>query len=705
MPLLRTSRVKLVWGLELALGLELYACAVLALHARGLRATPLLASPGLVIPALVIPPVFYMLVGLVSVRPRSLVRVMSAVGAMCGVHALLVAATGALFVIPDLVDYGAAVAFSLWGSPAVTMLQLTAAPLVLARLRPLLLTPRSAPRPEVRAAPPQRRAESPESVAPPPAASPAQREKAVVAPAAPPAQPAPIVTSPTAPPAPRESIVASPPAAPTARTPVAPRAAGLTPRAPAVIPSGASPVRIGDSARPGVRSEAPSGPVEPAPSAPARKAAPESAEPMVRVPFSRIADQLPVEMFVDGREGLSNTLRPGVSLLVPRRLLLPHLGEGLAPVKWEVVADQFPRDELMLTHDEIASRLPDGALLLPLDEVVPQIPAELLALSTPAADVYGIEEFPPPFQPHVPPSSETVAGDAAEAPELEAVEFEEPEPLSPQALPEFGRGTDVPVDRDRTAEARRLATLLVPLMNGLRIGERYGARTPLVTVVASTLSEEAVVGTAVRVAPFLTDARLSEPVTQATLMGLEAAIVLTPFGSPDTGALLVTAIASRASLAWLERLSRSAAGGPRIVQNGAHTLDGHREETALRVTVVPSSVRELAGSLTAFGPVAPTVVRDAGGSFRVCLFLPGSLEALPLAQFARDLCGALEKAEIGRVASVILRLGTHRLILRSVESASGPLTILVVGGPVARPGLARIELDRAATRLGAFGQG
>ena len=46
MPFPRASRVKLVWGLELALGLELYACAVLALHARGLRATPLLASPG-----------------------------------------------------------------------------------------------------------------------------------------------------------------------------------------------------------------------------------------------------------------------------------------------------------------------------------------------------------------------------------------------------------------------------------------------------------------------------------------------------------------------------------------------------------------------------------------------------------------------------------------------------------------------------------
>src|SRR4029450_12245026 len=139
MPFFKSSRAKLVWALELALGLELYACAVLALHARGLRATPVLASAGLVVPALVIPPVFYLLVGLVRVRPLCIWRGLIAAGAMCGVHAVLVMATGALFVIPDLVDYGAAVAFSLWGSPAVTMLQLTAAPLVLARLRPLIV--------------------------------------------------------------------------------------------------------------------------------------------------------------------------------------------------------------------------------------------------------------------------------------------------------------------------------------------------------------------------------------------------------------------------------------------------------------------------------------------------------------------------------------------------------------------------------------
>jgi hypothetical protein len=109
MPLPRGARARLLWALELALGLELYACAVLALHAHGLRATPLEASAALVLPALVIPPVFYLLVSLVSVRPLSLGSVIGSMASMCVLHALLVAATGALFMIPDLLDYGAAV--------------------------------------------------------------------------------------------------------------------------------------------------------------------------------------------------------------------------------------------------------------------------------------------------------------------------------------------------------------------------------------------------------------------------------------------------------------------------------------------------------------------------------------------------------------------------------------------------------------------
>jgi hypothetical protein len=736
--------VKLVWALELALGLELYACAVLALHARGLRAAPLLASPGLVVPALVIPPVFYVLVGLVSVRPLSVWRVLIATGAMCGVHAVLVMATGALFVIPDLVDYGAAVAFSLWGSPAVTMLQLTAAPLVLARLRPLIV----APRPGSRGAP-SRRVEAPGNAS----ASTAVRE-----PAAPAGTPSREISAP----APR-------PAAATARATTV-TAAPLTAKAPAVTasrPAPVVPVAASPTAAPPVTPLVISAEATPfatsapvvrvvataSPAAqPLRRALVDPAEPMVRVAFSRLADQLPVEMFARGRKGLSDMLRPGVSLFVPRGLLLPHLAEGVAPVKWNVVADQFPRDELVLTDAEIAERLPEGSLRLPLDEVLPQIPAELLVPSPPAkalgVEAHEVQEF------HVqelaalvlePAKPEVAEPDEAEPDEVETDEAEpdetgpdetepdegEPEtaeqevaeiepavrthvasapavaaPVAPApavAEPRLSREANgiAVYHHGRTAEARRIATLLAPVMNGLEIGERDDVGTPLVTAIAPTLSDDAVVATALRVVPWLSDPRLPEPVSQATLAASEATIVLTPFGSPGGDALLVVAVALRGSLARLERLSRSAAGEPlRAARNGAQAPEDPDPAQELRAAVVPPSMRELAGSLTAFGPVAPAVLRDSAGLFRVCLFGPGALEPAPLAQLARDLFGALEGTKIGPVTSMTLRLRTHRLVVRSLGSSAGQTTLLVVVGPMARPGLARIELDRAAKVIG-----
>ncbi len=771
----RSSRVRLVWGLELSLGLELYACAVLALHARGLRATPLEASPALVLPALVIPPVFYVLVGLVSLRPLSIRSVLSAAAAMCGLHALLVMATGALFMMPDLLNYGAAVAFALWGSPAVTLLQLTAAPLVFARLRPLL-SPRAAR--EARVVRAQGRPEAPailgaprplggptaDSAAATRAAIAQQREQAAAAQAQarPPASPAAIAASAIAPSAvPTSPIVLSPAPAGQALAPspstsvVVPPLAFVEPaveRAPAPRPS---PV-VGAAAPP---STVPT-PAESKPSATPPRRAIDWTEPMIRVPLVRIVDQLPVEMFARGREGLKDTLRPGVSLLVPRNLLLPHLGEGLAPVKWEVVADQFPVDELALTHEEIADRLPDGSLLLPLDEVVPQIPPALLALQTPPADLGEIEEFPAPFQPHAPAPPEATATDVEGTPEPDATEVEEtpepeavdetepeqepeteaepepefelervasaePEPLTtapelvtaaaelltrPEPVVELepaanAAPANVAAESGRSEQARRIATLLAPLLNGLEIGQRDGAGTTLVTVVAPTLSEDAVARTAARLVPFLADARLPEPVTQATLTAAEATVVLTPFESPDAGAILLTAVASRASLAWLERLSRTAVREAQLgTGNGKHTEPrsepGARIE--LRAANVPAAVRELAGSLTAFGPVSPTLLCDHAGALSACLFLPSSLDALPLARFARDLHLALEGAEVGRMVSVVLKLGAHRLVLRAMDGVSGSVTMLVGVGRIDRPGLARIELDRAATRLGAL---
>jgi hypothetical protein len=751
----RPSRVRLIWWLELGVGLELYVCAVLALHARGLRVTPLLAAPALIIPALVIPPVFYLLVGLVIVRPLTLSRVLTAAAAMCGIHALLVVATGGLYAILDLIDFAAAVAFTLWGSPVVTLLQLTAAPLAFARLRPLILAPRSTPLAAARAAQTPRGAEAPGSVTPrtlgaPPVEGPSFPDpRGPLAPST--GQHPPIAPMSTAAP----SVVPSVAPPPVTPAPLAAPPPVVSSPLPSLVkpspPTGGLAALDPSASRPGI----------------------DDVEATVRVPFDRIADQLPVEMFVRGREGLNATLGPGVSLLVPRRLILPHLGDGLAPVEWKAIADQFPRNELALSHDEIARRLPRGALLLPLDEVVPQIPSQLLALSTPPVDVYGIEEFPPPFQPHVPPleatadepealpapaASEPVATvsppreesapraepEPSPEPEIELVAEAEaraeprllddaepmvdPEPIAeaedvaapesevsvePMALDESEREASdlepaVTVERIRTAEAGRIAALLAPMMNGLEIAERVESGAPLVTVVAPPVSEDAVVRTTARLVPYMTDARLSEPATQATLTAADAAVVVTPIGSNGDGAILVAALASRASLAWLERLSRSAAGDGR--GSGSHGKAGGRGgessgPTGLRATSVPSSVSELADAMTAFGPVSPTVLRDSAGALRACLFLPRSLEALPLAEFAHDLYGALDGTELGEVSSVVLRVGAYCLVMRAVASASNGGTVLVGGGPTDRLGLARIELDRAATRLGTLVRG
>jgi len=751
MALPRASRARLVWALELSLGLEVYACAVLALHARGLRATPLDASLALVLPALVIPPVFYVLVALVIVRPLALLPLIGAAAAMCGFHGLLVAATGALFMIPDLLDYGAAVAFALWGSPAVTLLQLTAAPLVFARLRPLVSAPRP-PRGDARAPVTQRRVEAPAMTGLLRQAAPAD---AALAPALHPSAPAASLRPSTAPPVPATAFVSPLRAAAhsTTSAPSATHTAGSAPSIPTAATRSVASPRPAATRQPVAKTPAVVATAEaksaPAPAAESKrgeapsKRALDWEEPMIRVPFVRIADQLPVEMFARGPEGLKDTLRPGVSLLVPRKLLLPHLGEGLAPVKWDVVADQFPLDELAMTHEEIAERLPDGSLLLPLDEVIPQIPPELLTLSTPPVDVHQIEEFPEPFQPHA-PAQPDASGEEAPAAHVAHVEFaEEPEAPAADAAERADEAETVDADvvaadqsvqpeledseperptyqppalvlpepephpePARSDQARRIAALLTPLLNGLEIGQRDGAGTTVVTVIAPTLSEDSVVRTAMRIVPFLSDARLPEPVTQATVTAAGTTIVLTPFGSRETGgALLVTGVASRAGLAWLERLSRAAAREAQIeADNGKHT--GPENDSGagpeLRAAIVPPGVRELADSLTAFGTVVPTLLRDRAGALSACLFLPTSLDAVPLARFARDLHAALEGTEIGRIASVVLKLGSHRVVLRAMDGVSGTVTMLVGGGRIDRPGLARIELDRAATRLGAL---
>ncbi|HEX9746958.1 MAG TPA: hypothetical protein VGB86_00980 [Methylomirabilota bacterium] len=127
-------------------------------------------------------------------------------------------------------------------------------------------------------------------------------------------------------------------------------------------------------------------------------AAPETDEPTVRISFSRVAPELPVEAFRSPLEQVAERMRQPGSLLIPQSLVLPQLAEGLIRVGWDVVAPQFPRNEMAVSDAEMAERLPNG-IRLPLDEVIRQVPLDLFTAPGPAADVRGLEYFPAPFQP------------------------------------------------------------------------------------------------------------------------------------------------------------------------------------------------------------------------------------------------------------------------------------------------------------------
>lgn len=130
-----------------------------------------------------------------------------------------------------------------------------------------------------------------------------------------------------------------------------------------------------------------------------RREGAERVEEVVSIPFSRIADQLPAGAFTIPPDRLgANLLEPG-HLLVPTRLVVPQLAEGFVTVRWEEVADQFPRHALAVNEATVRDGLPEGRIVLPLDEVVRRLPPEMFMPSMPSADLQGIDRFPLPFRP------------------------------------------------------------------------------------------------------------------------------------------------------------------------------------------------------------------------------------------------------------------------------------------------------------------
>ena len=70
--------------------------------------------------------------------------------------------------------------------------------------------------------------------------------------------------------------------------------------------------------------------------------------------------------------------------------------------------------------------------------------------------------------------------------------------------------------------------------------------------------------------------------------------------------------------------------------------------------------------------------------------------------FAQAMAQGAQAGALGSFHSAALRSGSERLEIRRLPSASGPGPVLVVGGAdTGRPGLARLQIERAAARLSA----
>jgi hypothetical protein len=240
--------------------------------------------------------------------------------------------------------------------------------------------------------------------------------------------------------------------APEAVSPPAPEATGwagsrpawppVEEKAPALAQEAISPPADRGAEQPAVEVatewEAPKSAPPPAP--------PEVAEDVVvRIPFSRIAAQFSTDTFLLPLDRVAASLpEPGV-VVVPARYVLPQLSEGLVTVAWDIVADQFPRDVLAITDEEVKTGLRQGGLVLPLDEVVHQLPHELFAATGPGPDVRGLESYPAPFQPFEPEREADLAPANEPEPRVDAVLEAAPAMIEEPAIPPLAEPVPEPI--------------------------------------------------------------------------------------------------------------------------------------------------------------------------------------------------------------------------------------------------------------------
>ena len=712
-----------------------------------------------------VPPVLYLVLGFVLLRGAPPGRRLGWAVAACGVNALLALASGVTLSLAHPMSFEGAMRRALWAFAPGPLIHLVAAPLVLlawrSRVVPVRATVRGSSGPGspmrspvavstpdwdsvLRVAPPSAWSATPAGavfergarehhVEPEPGRREEPGPMAAVAVAA---APSAMAASP---------LIALPPP-PAAPAPAMTATVAMTPP-PVVTPAPVTPPPL------------PRITVVPEPAPTEAPELPSADEPVIRIPFDRIADQLPPDVFVLPPARLAESVRDPHVVVIPCRLVLPQLGEGAVEVPWTLVDDQFPELALAMPRIEVRRRFPGWVLSLPMDEVVRQLPPDVFRVLAPAPDLSDIGQFPAPFTPAPPapeeaaaaepiPEADSVAGIEPETPIAPAtaaiarapaplemdgtpavvVAIAEPTPApapppvpaavatlaaaSPAAPPGAVAVREsvpppvvtatlpAPVAADDESETlgRTLALGLTPFGALDWQARRVGGR-PLVSFVPPAIVREPVDALAATAAP-LVDRLASWGIEQVTVRTTRLVCVLTPLGS--RGCLAAT-VRRGGAVAMLEMLSARA---------GRVTGDSPRGASPAiafpAVATIPAgttnghrAVGEAARVLAAFGPLAMSVAEAEGAAPSVYVF--AGQDQPMLAGAARAVHATLvaghDQEALGRLESVVLRRGRERALLRPLRGHGGQPAVLAAAGEVALAGRAHRAVAQAAALL------
>jgi hypothetical protein len=582
--------------------------------------------------AVAAPPLVYAALAMLLLRDAAFVRRLSWLGGACLVHIVL-ALLAATELVAGGLSLGTALAQVFVLFPPAPLLTLIATPLTLAAFG---LT---ASKPAQRAEP---KAPRPVTVA---------RSRAVVSP-----------------PRAAGTVAESPPSAGWTTAPPTTRVA---PAAVPVAPPPATP---------------PPAIVAPAPAAPntngPKKRSRVANDGMVRVPFERIAAQLPAEAFVLPFERLGESLREPQVVLVPRRVVLSQMRDGAVAITWAHIASQFPELALRMTDEEFRKQYPDLKLMLPVDELDSQLTPDgvgsTVAAPSPAvarpsvarerADVApasspNLVEAAPPVRPAAAPSTAPPAAPTSLQPAPSA-------PVPPEIM-------------DRGTLAR-----IVACFGGVGTFEAAAERSAgsvVVALIEPGVSRKAAIACASRLMPFL--AGMSAEVV--TVRTGRTVLVLAAASTP----IVVAVHRPNASVALLALRALGAAaiagiGAPIVLAPPPRDLEPLGADARVARTAL---------ALRGSGAAEPTVFADA--TARVYVFGSGGNDSNDkrVAALALGVVEAIgDGGELGAPAIIVFRRGAEHTVIRPLFGGAG---ILAATGAVTRAGRIIRDAERAAAVL------